>query len=238
MDSNIDLGNNIICLLKQDLAVKKENYHYLSCLGGNRSQLFYLMTSNILVKFVEEELKTSFSKTESGDLLLSLPNSAMELSNLISPINWINWINGNCSIKVSLFLKELRNALDLYLSVLNIRTITEEEMLDVNFLSEFKRHEDVEDLIKCCNICNEVIKVLSPVEDKVDSLCKESINKKYNELRYNSLLNKLTPKELKDTFNLLSNSKKYNIIVSVKTIIGLNRILKFNLDEILDTWMI
>ena len=232
MDSNIDLANKIVSLLKQDLSVKKENIHYLSGLGGNASQLFYLLTSNVVVEFCEEP-SASFSKTESGDLLLSLPSSVMELSNLIIDFNWSGTF---CPVKVSSFFKELRGALDLYLSPLNIRTLTEKELLDVNFLSEFKRHEDIEDLIQCCNICNEIIKSLSPIEDNVDSLWSECLKKKYDELHYNSLISKYLPKDYADTFKLLSQNKRYNVSLSVRVIIGIEKILKFNLDQILDSW--
>jgi hypothetical protein len=223
--------DRVLELLKGDLSVRAENKHCISCMGGNTSQLFHLMTNNVEIKIDDKYFSPINVYNIGAKIRILLPKSVKEMPALSETIMAETITDRDKYFLMSDFFKELREALNTYCNNTGIKSVSQEQLTDVNFLSEYNNFSDIKDLISCCNKCNEINTLLSPYAEEVALLYKE-FDKKYDLIE--PKIKELIPSLNENLFKPLVESKSYNALLSGRVLIGLEKVVQFGLDIYLD----
>jgi|SRR6185436_11949350 len=135
---------SLICYLKIDLSLRKDNLYVGSGLGGDPSQFFFLLTKKIKTKWSNDSnIHVYLDEKNSDELIFELPKSSDESINtdLLSPRKALNSFWDNYTTKIEVTFKQLIDS-----SFLKNQN---SDSIDLYFL--IKAVEIAKDIVFCLN---------------------------------------------------------------------------------------
>lgn len=194
--------DNLKDLFFADLSVRDDNNHVGSEFGGNKTQLLFLLSKNVIFALGKEDQENEVEASEDDSLNLSFK------------------INHKTSSRVAL-LRSLRRALDSFCESKSLTPITDQQLIDPEFLKVQTIHPSnqakIDFLIESSRILKEF---------------RKKLEEKRNDVNQNSICE--CPELSNEEKNLFSDFLKNDPFISIlsfRTIVGIDLLVEFNLDE-------